>query len=67
MIELRWLKRKTGKSLMNEHGYFYDETVKILQYRQKYDHTDYGVITNAGDFSVIRMWSDWIDVPIVEE
>lgn len=32
-VELRWLERPTGKRLMNEWGYYYDETVKELQWR----------------------------------
>jgi hypothetical protein len=34
-MEIRWCERKTGKKLMNDWGYYYDETVIVLQYRDK--------------------------------
>lgn len=67
MFELRWLERKTGKRSMNEHGYYYDETVRVLQYRQKYDKTIYSGLGPHGDFLKELVWSDWVDVPTVEE
>lgn len=65
--ELRWLNRKTGKRAMNEHGYYYDETVKVLQYRMYYDATIYAAIASNGDFARQMMWSEWQDVPEVED
>jgi hypothetical protein len=32
MIQLRWLVVETGKRLMNEWGYYYMETERILQW-----------------------------------
>jgi hypothetical protein len=66
-IELRWLNRKTGKTLQNEHGFYYDETVKILQFRQYYDKTIYAGMGPHGDFLKQMIWSDWIDVKEVNE
>lgn len=60
MFELRWLEKETGKTLQNEWGYFYKETIKVLQYRQKTKNTLYkeeGTIEQIG-------WSPWMDVPI---
>lgn len=51
MTELRWCEQKTGKKMMNDWGYYYDETVKVLQYRNL----------------VNDQWSDWKDVPIVPD
>lgn len=65
--ELRWLNRKTGNRPMNEHGYYYDETVRILQYRVYYDTTIYAGIGQNGDFLKQMVWSDWTDVPEVDE
>lgn len=64
MIELRWLERKTGKQAMNEWGFHYDETVIVLQQRVRYGQDrwvpDHGVVTE-------NVWSDWADIPVVEE
>ena len=65
--ELRWLNRKTGVRKMNEHGYYYDETVRILQYRVYYDATIYAAIASNGDFLKEMVWSEWQDVPEVED
>ena len=65
--ELRWLNRKTSVRLMNEHGYYYDETVRILQYRVYYDATIYSAIASNGDFLKEMVWSEWQDVPEVED
>lgn len=65
--EFRWLNRKTGKRLMNEHGYYYDETVRVLQYRVYYDATIYAGMGPNGDFLKQMVWSDWTDVPEVDE
>lgn len=66
--ELRWLERQTGKTLMNEQGYYYQETVKILQYRNRLTVTDYSNYdTVAGDFGKTLTWTEWMDVPNIEE
>lgn len=68
MFELRWLERKTGKTLMNEGGHYYDETVKILQYRNKQAVTDYSTMDPAtGDFMRTTIWTDWREVPLFKE
>jgi len=66
-FELRWLERKTGKQKMNEHGYYYEDTMQVLQYRQKYYKTLYGSLGPHGDFLTELAWSDWEDVPVVTE
>jgi hypothetical protein len=63
MFELRWLERKTGKTKMNEFGYYYDETVKVLQFRTMNYVTDYGT---KDQIQTLRI-SDWQDVPTVTE
>ena len=69
MIELRWLEQKTGKRLMNEWGYYYDETVKVLQYRtQVVYHKD--TVNDSGLSSGTReelVWTPWRSVPTVAE
>jgi len=69
MIELRWLEQKTGKRLMNESGYYYDETVKVLQYRtQVVYHRD---TLNASGLAMGTreelVWTPWYTVPTVED
>lgn len=68
-FELRWLERKTGKQLMNEWGYYYPETVRVLQYRN-YNPVSYysswnGISEPQECFE--NKWTEWIDVPIIEE
>lgn len=65
--ELRWLNRKTGERGMNEYGFFYDKTVRVLQYRVYYDATIYAGMGSNGDFLKQMVWSDWTDVPEVDE
>lgn len=68
MFELRWLEKQTGKTLMNEHGYYYPETVRVLQYRNKQTVTDYsGVDPITSDFMKATIWTDWSDVKVVSE
>ena len=38
MFEIRWAERETGKQLMNDWGYFYPETTKVLEFRSE-EHT----------------------------
>jgi len=67
-FELRWLERKTGMTLMNNHGYYYEETTKTLQYRYKHEITDYSSkdpYTNY--YRNVVVWSDWLDVPTYTE
>jgi len=66
-MELRWIKRKTGNQLMNDHGFYYDETVKVLQFRIYYDKTIYGGMGPHGDFLKQMVWSEWTDVREVDE
>lgn len=56
MIEMRWLVRPG-----------WDGPEKVLQYRQKYDATIYSSIGPNGDFLKEMVWSDWKDVPTVED
>lgn len=65
-FELRWFHRKTGAQAMNEWGFYYDETVRVLQYRTYYDATIYAGIGPHGDFLKQMIWSEWVDVPEVE-
>lgn len=65
--QLRWLNRKTGKRLMNENGYYYDETIRVLQSRVYYDSTIYAGMGPNGDFARQMVWSEWQDVPEVNE
>lgn len=69
MFELRWLERKTGNKLMNEHGYYFDETHRILQFRYKYNQPMYSyhssLIPPEDRYEFV--WSDWYDVPTINE
>lgn len=67
-FELRWLERKTGVRGMNEHGYYYDETVRVLQYRTKIVYTDYSIMEHSDTIVGSKtIWSEWIDVPVISE
>lgn len=63
MFELRWLEKETGRQLQNEWGFFYVETVKILQFRQIIKETEY----NEKGTLAINKWSEWTDVPTLVE
>ena len=67
MFELRWLEVETGKTLMDEYGYFYKETTKILQYRQRISTTEYSQVheSGSGGFVTSSRWTDWQAVPNV--
>lgn len=67
MFELRWLEVETGKTLINEWGYFYQETTKTLQYRQQVNMTEYSQIheSGSGGFVTSSRWTDWQAVPNV--
>ena len=56
MIELRWLIR-------NE----WDGQEKVLQYRQQYDKTVYAGLGQFPETAKQLVWSEWLDVPTVEE
>jgi hypothetical protein len=56
MIELRWYVRPG-----------WDGPEKVLQYRQKQDVTNYSTLLPNGSYLNEMVWSDWRDVPIVED
>ena len=56
MYELRYLVRNG-----------WDGPEKVLQYRTQSEVTDYGTTTINGSFTKKREWTEWQDVPIVDE
>ena len=56
MYELRYLVRKGLNG-----------SEKVLQYRTQFEVTDYSTTTLNGSFTKKREWTDWQDVPIVDE
>jgi hypothetical protein len=56
MIELRWYVRPG-----------WDGPEKVLQYRQKQDVTNYSTLLPNGSYLNEMVWSDWRDVPKVED
>ena len=56
MYELRYLVRKTS-----------DGSEKVLQYRTQFEVTDYSITTLKGSFINKKEWTDWQDVPTVNE
>ena len=56
MYELRYLIRNG-----------WDGSEKVLQYRTQLEVTDYSTTTLNGSFTKKREWTDWQDVPIVNE
>lgn len=51
--EFRWLEVETGKTLMNEHGFYYKETKLVLQVACPYQSG-----SNGG--------FEWRDIPVVK-
>ena len=56
MFELRYLVRPG-----------WDGPEKVLQYRTQIEVSDYGAKTNIGTFITKKEWTDWRDVPTVED
>ena len=56
MYELRYLVRKA-----------LDGSEKVLQYRTQFEVTDYSTTTINGSFTKKREWTEWQDVPTVNE
>ena len=56
MYELRYLVRKG-----------WDGTEKVLQYRTQIEVTDYSSKTDDGKYISLKKWTEWQDVPTVDE
>ena len=56
MYELRYLVRKG----LEGHE-------QVLQYRTQLEVTDYSTTTDKGSFTKKREWTEWQDVPTVED
>ena len=56
MYELRYLVRSG-----------WDGPEKVLQYRTQSEVTDYSTTTIQGSFTKKREWTEWQDVPTVDE
>ena len=56
MYELRYLVRNG-----------WDGPEKVLQYRTQSEVTDYSTTTEKGSFTKKREWTEWQDVPTVNE
>ena len=56
MYELRYLVRKGS-----------DRPEQVLQYRTQFEVTDYSGTTTNGSFTKKREWTEWQDVPTVED
>lgn len=67
MFEIRWLQQDTGKTAMNEWGYYEPVVIRVLQFRYKYQRVAYGynpgIIASQDNYETV--WSDWTDVPVV--
>jgi len=56
MYELRYLVRNS-----------LDGSEKVLQYRTQFEVTDYSTTTIQGSFTKKREWTEWQDVPTIED
>ena len=56
MYELRYLVRNG-----------YDGPEQVLQYRTQFEVTDYSTTTIQGSFTKKREWTEWQNVPVVDE
>jgi hypothetical protein len=56
---------------MYELRYFvrpgWDGPEKVLQYRTHIEVTDYSTKTDDGRYVSVKKWTDWCDVPTVED
>ena len=56
---------------MYELRYFvrpgWDGPEQVLQYRTQLEVTDYSTTTDKGSFTKKREWTEWQDVPTVED
>ena len=50
-VELRWLEIDGSKT---------------LQWRGMVNYTDYTSVDGFGGYSVLRQWTEWQDVPVVQ-
>lgn len=70
-IQMRWLKKPTGKTKMDEWGYYQQEEVVVLQYRTMYNETIYTIQHEYADVVGNQQqkckWGEWRDVPTVIE
>ena len=56
MYELRYLVRSG-----------WDGPEQVLQYRTQFEVTDYSTTTIQGSFTKKREWTEWQNVPVVDE
>jgi hypothetical protein len=56
MYELRYLVRPG-----------WDGPEQVLQYRTQFEVTDYSTTTIQGSFTKKREWTEWQNVPVVDE
>lgn len=45
----------------------WDGPEKVLQYRAQIEVSDYGAKSNIGTFITKKEWTEWHDVPTVED
>jgi|688.fasta_scaffold11565_2 hypothetical protein len=69
MIELRWMRRGTGRQIIDRYGLDANEVETVLQYRQKVDTTvRAGMWSDQDKLKTAHWeWSDWQDVPTVDQ
>lgn len=65
-IELRWLKIPTTRHL--DGTAIVQDYERVLQYRTQVKVIDYSAVDpTTNDYVRRKVWSPWIDVPVVDE
>ena len=67
MVQLRWIERPTGKTIMDNWGYYQPELERVLQFRQERDKIIYSGAPGETQHHRETHWTDWQDVPVVTE
>lgn len=67
MVELRYVKRNTGRYVKDSEGWNKLEVENVLQFRVRVLYVDIQGNLVDPDFDKRQDWSEWMDVPTIDE
>lgn len=67
MVEMRYIKRNTGRYVKDEEGWSKLEVETVLQFRVRILFVDIQGNLVDPEFDKRQQWSEWMDVPTVDE
>lgn len=67
MVELRYVKRNTGRYIRDSEGWSQLEVENVLQFRVRVLFVDIQGNLVDPEFDKRQQWSEWMDVPTVDE